>query len=465
MDFYSQEIAAMPRPSKRVAPDTLGGRLRAARQSLHLSLADVAGDRYSTSLISQIERNRVDPSPDSLRYLAERLKLPFDELQNLARQHRESETEANLYREYETKYAEISKLLARNQFAHAIDVFKMLDLDQMPHFMRWRTLALRGQTYYELREFSRAQRDFQSALTLLPASIGEEHQLEVVKLRLHLAAATRELNQLAAALEYYQAALNSMDSSTPLRYVAEAHWGLALVFYRQARNASLLDGNTPAGQGASEQLLQEAWQHAEDARTLYNAITDNLHAALLQCQIALIEQERGQIEQGGRRLLGVLETWKPTLAEDFQPEAGGRLHPLPERANVVSAAACYLAAIEYQAGRLEAALDYVHLALQAGAQSYKVRQAEALIMQGQILEARNAQDPAIEETFRQAVSILQGSDRRAIQAQAHYQLGRYLLTRGKTEEANREIEKVRELAGLSDDFCALPPTDEASGNG
>lgn len=455
----------MPRPSKRVAPDTLGGRLRAARQSLRLSLADVAGDRYSTSLISQIERNRVDPSPDSLRYLAERLKLPFDELQSLARQHRESETEANLYREYEAKYAEISQLLVHKQFALAIEGFKTLDLDQMPHFMRWRTLALRGQAYYEQREFSSAQRDFQSALTILPSSIADEYQLEVVKLRLHLAAATRELNQLAAALEYYQAALNNMDSSTPLRYVAEAHWGLALVFYRQARNASLLDGNAPARPNSPEQLLQEAWRHAENACTLYNAIADNLNAALLQCQIALIEQARGQTEQGGRRLLEVLETWKPTLDENFQPENGGRSHQRPERANVVSAAACYLAAIEYQARRFESALDYVRLALQAGAQSYKVRQAEALIMQGQILEARDAHDPAIEETFRRAVSILQGTDRRAILAQAHYQLGRYLLGNGKAEEATREIEKVRELAGIAGDFSAFPPTQETSGNG
>lgn len=60
---------SMPRPSKRVSPDTLGGRIRAARQELHLALAEVAGDRYSTSLISQIERNRVDPSQESLRFL------------------------------------------------------------------------------------------------------------------------------------------------------------------------------------------------------------------------------------------------------------------------------------------------------------------------------------------------------------------------------------------------------------
>ena len=62
----------MPRPLKNVSPDTLGGRIRAARQTLHLSLSEVAGQEYSTSLISQIERNKIEPSAGSLKYLAER---------------------------------------------------------------------------------------------------------------------------------------------------------------------------------------------------------------------------------------------------------------------------------------------------------------------------------------------------------------------------------------------------------
>lgn len=452
----------MPRPSKRVAPDTLGGRLRTARQSLHLSLAEVAGERYSTSLISQIERNRVDPSLESLHYLSERLKLPFEELQELAHQHRESETEANLYRTYEARYAEIHQLLLRNQALQAIEDFKTLDIVKMPQFMRWRVLALRGQAYYEQREFANAQRDLQSALAILPTSIAEEYQLDAVKLRLHLAAATRELSQFAAALDYYQQALASMDTSTSLRYVAEAHWGLAVVYYRKARNSELLDGDASRSQGTPGQLLREAWRHAEDARALYNAIADRLNAALLQCQMALIEQARGEPEPGRERLRAVLEDWKPTLVEDFQPFHGERLHQLPERANVVSAAACYLADIEYQAGNLEVALEHVNLALQAGQQSYKVRQAEALIVQGQILEARDARDPAVEESFRRAITVLQGTDRRALLAQAYYQLGRCLLNTGRVAEANQEMERVRELTGVTNNFGALPPTEERS---
>jgi transcriptional regulator with XRE-family HTH domain len=91
----------MPRPLKLVSPDTLGGRIRAARQAQGLSLVDVAGNRYSTSLISQIERNKIEPSADSLRYLAEQLHLPLEELEHLAQMHRESEAENHQYRKIE----------------------------------------------------------------------------------------------------------------------------------------------------------------------------------------------------------------------------------------------------------------------------------------------------------------------------------------------------------------------------
>ena len=65
----------MPRPSKPVSPNTLGGRIRAARKNLQLSLAEVADGHYSTSFLSQIERNLLDPSSESLKFLADRLFL------------------------------------------------------------------------------------------------------------------------------------------------------------------------------------------------------------------------------------------------------------------------------------------------------------------------------------------------------------------------------------------------------
>src|SRR6266571_8962982 len=118
----------MPRPSKRVSPDTLGGRMRAARQDLHLSLAEVAGERYSTSLISQIERNRVDPSQESLGYLAERLKLPIEDLMALAQQHRESEAEASRYKIYDERRLQAQQLLVSNRPREALKSLEEVDL-------------------------------------------------------------------------------------------------------------------------------------------------------------------------------------------------------------------------------------------------------------------------------------------------------------------------------------------------
>ena len=105
----------MPRPSKHVSPNTLGGVIRAARQSQRLSLAQVAGEKYSTSLISQIERNRIEPSIESLQYLAERLSLPLDELMALAQQYRETTTEESKFKSFVHKRAHASHLLADNR--------------------------------------------------------------------------------------------------------------------------------------------------------------------------------------------------------------------------------------------------------------------------------------------------------------------------------------------------------------
>src|SRR5256885_15553152 len=88
----------MPRPPKHVPPDTLGGRIRAARENLNLSLKTVAAERYSTSLISQIERNRVEPSQESLEFLAEKLHLPLADLQTLAQQQREADSDTCQYK-------------------------------------------------------------------------------------------------------------------------------------------------------------------------------------------------------------------------------------------------------------------------------------------------------------------------------------------------------------------------------
>src|SRR5207302_1627157 len=138
----------MPRPPKHVPPDTLGGRIRAAREGLHFSLAHVAAGRYSTSLISQIERNRVEPSQESLQYLAEQLRLPLDELVALAQQHRDSEVEGSKYKAYEEQRVQAVQLLDAIKPRQALELLNKLNISQITSSLRWRMFALRGQCYF-----------------------------------------------------------------------------------------------------------------------------------------------------------------------------------------------------------------------------------------------------------------------------------------------------------------------------
>ncbi len=242
--------------------------MRAARQELHLSLAEVAGDRYSTSLISQIERNRVDPSQESLRYLAERLELPLEDLVALAQQQRNAEVEVSRYTVYEEQRVQAELALANGRPQEAQGALADLPLAQIPVSTRWRLAALRGQANFHLPRFVAAQRDFLTAVAEKPDVVPSDQHLEVMLLFLSLAASSRELGQLNDALTQYQHALKLMHIGTSLRYIAEAHWGLAFTAFELARQEAEASGSAHV----EGQLMQTALSHAESARTLYHAI-------------------------------------------------------------------------------------------------------------------------------------------------------------------------------------------------
>src|SRR6266567_9160631 len=226
----------MPRPSKHVSPDTLGGRIRATREQLQLSLADVARGHYSTSLLSQIERNRVEPSEESLRFLAERLSIPFKDLELLAKQHRPPEVEIERYQDYEERITKASQLLAEKETIQALTLLQDIHLPALNGMQRLRIAALRGQCYFEQRKFLKAQQDLMYAASEQPRTkeLTAEQRLEVILLHLHLAATFREVQQFNEAQEHYEITSQLLDRKTPFGYVAEVHWGLAMIAFAQA---------------------------------------------------------------------------------------------------------------------------------------------------------------------------------------------------------------------------------------
>lgn len=429
----------MPRPSKHVSPDTLGGRIRAAREYLHLSLAEVASGHYSTSLISQIERNRVDPSRDSLRFLAERLKLPVDDLEILAHQHRESEVEAREYISFDALRSDAARLLAEKQVPEALLLLEPLYFSQVPSLQRWRLAALRGQCYFEQRLFVKAQGDLVYATQEEPQheNLPLDQKQERMRLHLHLAATYRELHQLQDALEQFEVTLGMMNRDTPFGYVAEAHWGISLIALAQA--TQMEQGQENANERKAKLLV--ALEHAENACFLYRSIGETLHAASVACNVAEIEYALERKEKTRQGLLELVNTWS-LLAETAQPHEPLRQK---EQANIVSAASCLLAEIELADEHYQQALMYAERALDAGERSYILRRADAYVMLGRIFGAMHNDEQA-EQSFRDALHELEKTERIGVRISTHVRFGSYLLSIGKTKAGQQELEKARLLS-------------------
>ncbi len=448
----------MPRPSKHVSPDTLGGRIRAAREYLHLSLAEVASGHYSTSLISQIERNRVDPSRDSLRFLAERLKLSIDDLEVLAHQHRETEVEAREYTSYDKLRSDAARFLADKQVSEALHLLEPLQFPNVPSLQRWRLAALRGQCYFERRMFVEARGDLDYAAREEPThnNLSADQMQERMLLHLHLAATYRELHQLENALRQFDVALKMMNNTTPFGYVAEAHWGKSLIAFIQA---TTLEPQTK-NESEREAKLALALEHAESALFLYRSIGDTLRAATVGCHVAEIEIALGQKEKARQALLELVNTWQLSDLQSETSNTEGQRRQ-KELANVVSSAACLLAEIELDDKNYEQALAYAERALAAAERSYILRRADAYVMLGRIYGVMGNEEQA-EQAFRDALRELEPTQRISIRISTHIRFGKYLLSVGKTDAGQQELEMARLLSDtrlLGNDRTS--PIDEA----
>jgi transcriptional regulator with XRE-family HTH domain len=454
----------MPRPSKHISPETLGGCIRAARENLHLSLADVANGHYSTSFISQIERNRIEPSQESLRYLAERLQIPLADLEVLARAHQEAENEEQRFQDFEALYHSAYVLLQEHRTCEALALLRDLHFAEVPDKLHWLLALLRGRCFFVQNQFQRAQQDLIYALNELPPyeSLKSEQKQEAMLLHLHLAGTYRELQQFEVALQHYKMTLRMINSETPSGHVAEAHHGIAFIFYAQSRkllHTQFMQHNE--GRENEEvkntkrgMLLREALVHAENARVLYRSVSDLALEAMITCFTALIRQELGDDSGVQDILQSLLANWFPiyramistTTKEDLsQPEK----KKLCIIATVISAASCGLAGYALEAGNLMQALTSAEQAVDASLHGDSLRRSDAYLMRGRILAALNKHDPEAEVSFRRAIASLANSAHIGIRVSAHLTLIGHLLTIGKVEDCAQELEQVRHLSSLA----------------
>jgi tetratricopeptide (TPR) repeat protein len=393
----------------------------------------------------------------------------MEELLQLAKLHRESDAETQQFQKIEEKRALATQLLEMKHPLRALEQLQNVQLTHASETLRWRIIALRGQCYFNMREFLAAQQEFRSAFSILPDYISPDQQMEALLLRLHLAAASRELGQYSTAYKQFQDARSYMNTSTPLRLVAEAQWGMSLVLYEQAYKLwNEAENGNRQDQDAKKaflSLMQQSLSYAENACTLYNTINELSRSALMNCQIALIEQAMENLNAARVRLKKVLDDWSPTLDGTEQDGSSNiaekvKRYSLKERANIVSAAACYLASVELDAKQCVTAMEYIDTALKAGEASYILRRADAYMTKGQILAASN--NPEAITAFRQALKELERTDRLGAKIRVHKMLGAYLIKQGDDRAGNIELEKALRLANVPSQFQATSDEEERS---
>lgn len=368
------------------------------------------------------------------------------------------ETRFNIYEEQRTKARE---LLNSNHPNKALNILATINFEELPIRLRWQFFALRGHCYFQMRHFLSAQRDLLFADAMLPPIIPEYHKLDVLILRLHLAAASRELGQYKAAYDQFQSTVAMVNITTPLRYIAEINWGTSLVLYEQAYKAlndvGIGNWQNQEAKEAFQLLMGQSLTYAEKAGTLYTTINELSRSALMNCQIALIEQAMENLNAARVRLKKVLDEWFPTLGETEQSASvliaeKVNHYSVKERANIASAAACYLAGIEFDAKQYDTALECIDIALKAGEASYIVRRADAYMTKGQILAAGN--NPEAITAFKQALLELEHTDRLGAKIRIHRMLGAYLIKQGDDKAGNAELDKALHLANVPSTYTA-----------
>jgi tetratricopeptide (TPR) repeat protein len=333
-------------------------------------------------------------------------------------------------------------MLTEGKAAAALDLLKPLHFAQVPSLQRWRLAALRGQCYFERRQFVQAQEDLIYATQEEPElhSLSSEQRQEMVILHLRLAGTYRALNQLDNAQFQFEKTLELVNRDTPFGYVAEAQWGISLIEVAQASVILKESLHEQEAKQHRQAKLRDALEHANNALHLYRSIGEKLQDAALTCHIAHIEQALGHTQVVQQRLRDLIDVWNAKLHET--PTEDHMLRTA--QANVVSSAACMLAEIALDRGDDTQASEYANLALQAAEESYIVRKFEAHTILGRILEFQK--NKQAEQEFRAAAQVLSGTERIGSRISAHVRLGSYLYNIGEQQKGNQELQEARQLS-------------------
>jgi len=425
----------------------LGQRLRQARLARNLTQSEVAQNQFSVSYISAVERGQIRPSLGALEKLSERLQVPVADLLRVD----EGIAAGVLPRaeffplgpgaerdEVEVQLRESQILMQQGQPQQAIQILTALRSRGLSAreqaLVGWRL----GQCYIALKHGDQARAEAQEAL-LLAERLNDPELRE--RVRVALAEGLGLINKHQAALDQLRLAREAIEAGAVrdpvfrldvLYLMGSTQWQLgdlegAITTLAEAA-ATANDVLIPERIGALYAQLAEQYRVAGDGRRARLYATHSLAAYEDAANRRLARQVLTRLGRAYAQSGQVREA--TTLLESARERAELQQDPRA-LAETLSA----LAGIYLKEQRTDDAARAAQQAIEfAESIGDAVLQAEAQLVLGQVLEAKNDEGGA-ERNFEEAIRRLRAADAIYPLSDAYAQYSAFLERRGNSKKA------------------------------
>ena len=393
------EHEAVARAGTLVTAADLGGRVRALRTSAGLSQTDLAGGRFSKEYMSQIERGKTHPTPDTVAWLAEQLGVDADLLFTGV-----SSTERD---RWDAMLARAAALSERYEFAAAVPQFAEVSSAARAAGAKDLELrALSGEGWARLQEG-----DIKEAAVLLTEAraLAEDQRfsdIERAEILFRLGACRYQLSSISTALGLFDAALDLADRSdlpSDLLRAQILRWRSRC--YRRQRD------------------WQAAREDVERALELAEGLSDRRAAAQVYFQASLVAEREGH--------------W--VLARSYAERARAYYEELADRENV-GRLLNNLGGLTYLLGRPDEAITYLQDSLRVLLDEGVDEEAAHVITSLAEIYVDTERPVEAETQARKALEMLGGRDDFIAEiGTAQLTLGRALLAQGRLDEAQEML--------------------------
>jgi tetratricopeptide (TPR) repeat protein len=377
----------------------LGSRLRKLRTAAGLTQTELAGGRFSKEYLSQIERGKTRPTPDTVAWLAERLDVDPDLLVTGISSRERSRWEAML--------ARAEALSEQYEFAAAVPEFaEVRGAARAAGAKELELRALTGEGWARLQE---GTLNDAAALLTEARALSEDARfsdIERADVLFRLGACRYQLSSISTAIGLFDAALELAErSELPNDLLRAQIFRWRSRCYRRQRD------------------WQAAREDVERALELAEGLSDRRAAAQVYFQASLVAEREGH--------------W--VLARSYAERARACYEELADRENV-GRLLNNLGGLTYLLGKPDKAIEYLQDSLRVLLDEGVDEEAAHVITSLAEIYVDTGRPAEAETQARRALEMLgTRADFLAEIGTAQLTLGRALLEQGRLEEAKETL--------------------------